>query len=104
MRIPAAWGESFAMPRGIVPVVALLIIASAFSQFGGPGMPDTLIASLQPQSGSSAPPPRAEKTGKNLSKTTTDFCKDLTPCLPRADLGPWTASCDFVRTRQETPQ
>ena len=89
------------MPRGIVPVVALLIIASAFSQFGGSPAPALLDAALQSSSpAASAPAGRidAEKH-PNAPSLKSDLCKDLTPCIPRADLGPWTASCRFVRAQ-----
>src|SRR5258708_6726088 len=89
------------MPRGIVPVVALLIIASAFSQFGGSPAPALLDAASQ----SSSPAISATATNAgadkhpNAASLKPDLCKDLTPCIPRADLGPWTASCRFVRTQ-----
>ncbi len=96
------------MPRGIGPVVALLIIASAFSQFGGTGLPATLGFAPQasPSSGARPASTKTSQAHKNLPSTKTnpsDFCKDLTPCVPRIDLGPWNASCRYSRAYQDTP-
>ncbi len=94
------------MPRGIVPVVALLIIASAFSQFGGTPSAGLLQQVMQvspaspASSGSAAEKPAASPPSKPAP---SNLCKDFTPCLPRADLGPWVASCRFVRARH-TPE
>src|SRR5882762_5240302 len=89
------------MPRGIVPVVALLIIASAFSQFGSSPAPALLDAALQSSSPAISAPATNAGADKhpNAASLKPDLCKDLTPCIPRADLGPWTASCRFVRTQ-----
>src|SRR5882672_6959183 len=92
------------MPRGIVPVVALLIVASVFSQFGGGGVPLSL-GSLAGTLSSGSNPTSANTSQKNVAQpkvNPSDYCKDLTPCLPRADLGPWNASCNYARARQDT--
>jgi hypothetical protein len=93
------------MPRGIVPVVALLIIASAFSQFGGTPPTALLSGAMQASQASPASPAPVSGTEKRpgaspVKNATGELCKDFTPCLPRADLGPWIASCRFVRAQQ----
>jgi hypothetical protein len=95
------------MPKGIVPVVTLLVIASVFSQFGGSGLPlslssglaGTLTSAATPASSNSA---ESRKSANSPKVNPSDYCKDLTPCLPRADLGPWNASCNYARARQDT--
>src|ERR1700680_3751446 len=92
------------MPRGIVPVAALLIIASAFSQFGGTSAPIALTYATQtsqrPPVGS---PPSSAQPGKTKSvppSASSEACKDLYSCVPRSDLGPWVASCKYVQAEQ----
>ena len=93
------------MPRGIVPVATLLIIASVFSQFGGSPAPALLNSSQALPSGVPGTPHALPSA---RSKTTpgqpeTDMCTDLSPCLPRSDMGPWTASCDFFAAHPRSP-
>jgi len=89
------------MTRGIFPVVALLVIASTFSQFSGPSglVLSTVASSAQQQSAASEAPERvkARPTGNlKLNRKIHADCKELTPCIPRSDLGPWNASCEFA--------
>jgi hypothetical protein len=87
------------MPRGIVPVAALLIIASAFSQFGATSAPVAFTYATQtsqhPPVGS--PPGRAQpgNTRSVPTSVSSEVCKDLYSCvlaviwvpgLPRASM------------------
>src|SRR4029078_926290 len=68
------------MTRGIVHVVALLVIASAFSQFSGPS--GLVLSSANPPANSSpAPSSPVDGAGKPSTSEKVD-CKDLLPCIP----------------------
>jgi hypothetical protein len=94
------------MPRGIFPVVALLVIASTFSQLGG--SPNNALPNSSAQEARISAPatssvlPKA-KIKNGVSDKSSGACKDLAPCLPRVELGPWTASCESFAAVPASP-
>ena len=83
----------------ILPVVALLVIASTFSQFSGHSgtVLSTITSSAQQGSATSGTPERVKPTGNVKVNTRNNAdCKELTPCIPRPELGPWNSSCEFA--------
>src|SRR5258708_5789551 len=91
------------MPRGIVPVTALLIIASAFSQFGATSAPVAFTHATQTSQRPPGSPPGIAPAGKTRfvpTSASAEVCKDLYSCVPRSDLGPWVASCNYVQAEQ----
>src|SRR5204863_207169 len=87
------------MTRGMFPVITLLVIASAVSRFSGPSTP--VLNSNRPVPISV--PTLAAQLATKPPATTTD-CKDPVPCILRADLGPWSASCEFARAAQKVEE
>jgi hypothetical protein len=92
------------MPRGIAPVAAILLIASAYSRYGTiPTAPTGTSAAIVAEQSSSTDQKvqrtgqgRSHKRSANTTSTPTDHCVTPSACLPRSDLGPWTAVCTFT--------
>ena len=88
------------MPRGVLSVVVVLAIASIYSQsgslgkFNAAGSHDSAATADQAKNA-------AQGTAGATAGASVEYCKPPFSCLPRNDLGPWIASCDFACIDQQ---
>jgi hypothetical protein len=93
--------------RGILPVVAVLAVASLYSQFVGTSPPSPMIY-VSPQAKNDLQNSNRGRTRAVAGEAmpgglTRQYCKDPFSCLPRSDVGPWSTSCDFARSVSTVP-